>query len=104
MAKVFAVVKNDKDELELLIWNSKKSFESENSWMDDKFLCLGSTDDYKNEGVYNSEKEHIDPDVPFCNGEGFRILASKESVEAHNMMHHAFKAHFKGKVFDEPIR
>ncbi len=100
MAKIFAVVKNEKDELELVAWSSAKTFfEEGNSFTDDRFIYIAATDDYKKEGLFREPKEHVDPDAPVCS---LRITETTESINAYNMVHYALKKHFRGKVFDVP--
>ncbi|HFQ4886675.1 hypothetical protein [Vibrio parahaemolyticus] len=102
MAKVFAVIKSDNDKLELTSWSSAKAFyEDGNSFADERFICIASTDDYKERGMYASEKVYIDPDTPMDRND-YRIPATQEQVDAHNMLHRALNNHFKGKVFEQP--
>lgn len=101
MSKVFAVVKEDDGELKLLSWRSKRAFERDNSWLDERFLHISTTAEHQQNNMYVCHDEYIDPSTPMRDNERFRVLTSKESVDAHNMLVDAFHAHFKQRVSNE---
>ncbi|MFV8387269.1 hypothetical protein ACNO5E_24515 [Vibrio parahaemolyticus] len=100
MAKVFAVIKNNAGEFELLSRPSKARFESEYGWCDARFLSIGTTDDYKT-GMFNEPEAFTPIDAPFVGYQKIRIVQDEERVNASNMIHEALKTHFKGKTFNK---
>ncbi len=104
MAKIFAVKKLETGELTVVSWSSATAFINAGyTFIDNPFICLSSTSDYKDEGMYGEELEYISPETPMRNGERFRVAYTKEHVDAHNLLHNALKHHFKGKTFEPPI-
>ncbi len=91
MAKVFAVVKSQQGDLELLSWASAAQFMKEgNSFLDERFIYVATTDDHKNMGMFQCGHENPDK----AKGH-FGVALSREQLKAHKMMCDAFKSHFK---------
>jgi hypothetical protein len=85
MAKVFAVILEDQD-LVLKTWSSAKLFNKTESWLDDKFICIATSDDFKGNnsfpprGVFDDEI--IEGEVSF-------FIRTQNEIAAHNIMHDA---------------
>ncbi|EGQ8547878.1 TPA: hypothetical protein ACMDS2_004281 [Vibrio parahaemolyticus] len=97
MAKVFAVIENE-HRLELLSWSSGKAFTaSGQSWLDDKFICIATTDDHKNRGLFAEFK--------LCErslkGFSSSIVKSEKELLANDIMALAFAKHFNQNVSHE---
>ncbi|MEI8659303.1 hypothetical protein [Vibrio sp. Hal054] len=95
MAKIFAIVKNDADQLQVVSWSSRAEFrKTGHSFLDEQFIAIATTDDYKERGIFADtlaiECEPV---------EGFSLAKTEEEVNAHNLLNAALKEHFKGKVF-----
>lgn len=77
MAKVFAVVRSESGaHLSLLSWRSKKAFSEHNSWLDERFIYVASTDDHKLNGLFSA----------YLEGDEILVVHTTEEIEAHNMM------------------
>lgn len=88
MAKVFAVVEDTDSSVQLLSWPSAAAFlRSGESFLDDKFIYIATTDDYKKEGLFSAPMREEDKD--------FIVKTSEIKFKAHNIMNQAFVAHFK---------
>ena len=99
MAKIFGTIKGSSGAVELLSWPSKKSFETTESWCDEKFICLASADACMKHGLYSEPEEHIDLSLPMAK-DSFRIVLSKDQVDAHNMIYKAFQKQEKQLNFN----
>jgi hypothetical protein len=88
MAKVFAtLVQNGK--VVLKTWSSKKAFQSEESWLDEKFIFSCTSDDMKGGGnLCNPMYTYPHENGPFM------IVYTPLQLEAHQLMCDARTAHF----------
>mgnify|MGYP003669122960 FL=1 len=93
MAKVFAVILKNK-KLVLKTWFSAKLFEKTESWVDDKFICLATSDGFKGKNSFPLSPIY-DEKAAFTelNCNGYCIFQSKNEIEAHNIMHEARNKH-----------
>jgi len=95
MSKVFAVVENDLGRLEVLKWSSAKCFLLDGqNWLDEKFICLATTNDHKKEGLYSNFELLEMKETNYTR----EIIKSKKETIAHDMMTLAFFNHFKKSI------
>lgn len=98
MAKVFATyLKNDTVILEE--WSSAKAFQENESWTDEKFLNIATSDDFKGKASFPlsplySEKLEPEP-VTEQNSNGFNVIHTEQEIEAHNLMVEARNKYLK---------
>lgn len=88
MAKVFAVIRNEFGELELLNWSSVSAFaRGGGDFTDDRYICIGTTREYIEYGIY--KKPHKNPECGY-----FGVVLDDESLKANHMICAAFSKHF----------
>nr|WP_075497181.1 hypothetical protein [Moritella viscosa]SHO03604.1 Putative uncharacterized protein [Moritella viscosa] len=98
MAKVFATyLKNDTVVLEE--WSSAKAFQETESWSDEKFIYIATTDDFKGKAsfplcpLYSEKLERVTEP----NSKGFSIAHTDNEIKAHNLMFEARNRYLKIK-------
>jgi len=88
MAKVFATyLKNG--EVVLETWSSAKDFQKNESWTDDKFIRIATTDDFKGKASFPLSPmfdEKIEVSTTKPEGNGFNIIQSEDEITAHNIL------------------
>jgi len=88
MAKVFATyLKNG--EVVLETWSSAKAFQETESWTDDKFILITTSDDFKGKASFPlspmfDEKIEVSTSQP--EGNGFNIIQTEDEIKAHNLL------------------
>ena len=84
--KVFATLLSG-DQVVLKTWPSVKSFNQTESWLDEKFIFISTSEDFK-EGSYSTP--HLNP-LKGCDG----IVYSKQQLDANYLLCEARCKHLK---------
>jgi hypothetical protein len=85
MAKVFAVILQDQIPT-LKTWSSAKYFGESESWLDDKFICVATSDDFKGNHSFPASPIF---DERIIEGEVSFFIRTPNEIIAHNIMHDA---------------
>jgi len=89
MAKVFATY-IENDTVTLKTWPNMKSFNKNESWLDEKFILIATSDDFKGKKsfplspMYDEKETFIEP-----KGNGITFALNKNEIEAHNLLFEA---------------
>jgi hypothetical protein len=95
MAKVFATL-IENNAVVLKQWPSKAAFQSAESWVDNKFIAIATTDDFKGKSSFPANAMYdfeIGPPDEYPKSKSFHIIQSKEEVQSHNLLFNARNEH-----------
>ena len=91
MAKVFATLRED-NKVVLKTWSSAAAFLKTETWLDEKFITVTTSDDFKGKGSFPlcpMYDEEIEVTTSKPQGNGFNIIYKENDVASHNLLFQA---------------
>ncbi len=92
--KVFATTVEN-NVIKLHTWSSVKRFHVSESWLDEKFIHIATSSDFKGDGgfisypLYDTKKEFVESTC----SKSFSLISTQHEVDSHNIMFYARKKH-----------
>ncbi len=95
MAKVFATL-IENNEVVLKTWSSAAAFSKVESWLDDKFIYIATSSDFKGSFACSAMfSDELDESVDRVTGNNFNVIKTDNERTAYQLMFDARKAYLK---------